>query len=419
MTAGTQPKTKAATALMLYMSAQNELASKATENIDAIRANVALHNLCLFIVEDTYANVDPGDPSVRITFRYPLPSGARKKDFHRESFANMDKTIGDPKVFQNFLTLAKNHFKQDGTNQKILILWGHGGGMVMLDEQQENGTVRARASIADFAEVLETQKELKFDIIAFDSCYMGVIEVMNQFREATSFALVSSTVVDADGYPYKKFIKDLKFKGSALDPKSAAALIAARYDEHYKKLLPGEERFLFTCDMSKIENSVKALNDLGEALFKLLGEDEQNDPMRDAISEALIAAHADFAYVPVLMFLRKLADRLASHPDQPRFKELYEAMDKLALEVRASFNGQLSDSGYTPTSPLIWCPDSKGIFLRDYKSYAQLDSSKNGTAGWISMWFKFHGIKEALGPDVVFKGKFRIGLPKSILFGLM
>lgn len=419
MTAKTQPETNAATAMMLYMSAQNELASKATENIDAIRSNVALHNLCLYIVEDTYDDVDPSDPNARVTFRYPLPRGARKKDFHRESFGGMDKTIGDPTVFKNFLALAKQHFKQDGTNQKILILWGHGGGMVMLDEEKANGTVQARASIVDFAEVLETQKELKFDILAFDSCYMGVIEVMNQFREATSFALVSSTVVDADGYPYKKFIKDLKAKGSALDPKSAAELIAARYDQHYKQVLPGEERFLFICDMSKIENCVTALNDLGEALIKLLGEEEQNDPMRDAISEALIAAHADFAYVPVLMFLRKLRDRLASHPDQPSFKELYEAMDKFALAVRASFSGQLSDSGYTPTSPLIWSPDSRGIFLRDHKDYAQLDSSKNGTAGWISMWLKFHGIKEALSPNPDLKGKFRIGLPKTVLFRLM
>ena len=419
MTAKTQPATKAATAMMLYMSAQNELASKATENIDAIRSNVALHNLCLYIVEDTYDDVDPSDPNARVTFRYPLPRGARKKDFHRESFGVMDKTIGDPTVFKNFLALAKQHFKQDGTNQKILILWGHGGGMVMLDEEKANGTVQARASIVDFAEVLETQKDLKFDILAFDSCYMGVIEVMNQFREATSFALVSSTVVDADGYPYKVFIKDLKTKGSALDPKSAAELIAARYDQHYKQVLPGEERFLFICDMSKIENCVTALNELGAALIKLLGEDEQNDPMRDAISEALIAAHADFAYVPALMFMRKLRDRLASHPDQPRFKELYEAMDKLALAVRASFSGQLSDSGYSPTSPLIWSPDSRGIFWRDHKDYAQLDSSKNGTAGWISMWFKFHGIKEELSPNPDLKGKFRIGLPKTVLFRLM
>jgi hypothetical protein len=80
---------------------------------------------------------------------------------------------------------------------------------------------------------------------------MGVIEVMNQFREATKFALVSSTVVDADGYPYKKFIGDLKQHGPALVPKSAAELIATCYNNHYKLLLPGEDRLLFICDMKK------------------------------------------------------------------------------------------------------------------------------------------------------------------------
>ena len=43
-----------ATAMMIYMSAQNELAKKARENIDDIMLNTALDHMCLYIVEDTY-----------------------------------------------------------------------------------------------------------------------------------------------------------------------------------------------------------------------------------------------------------------------------------------------------------------------------------------------------------------------------
>jgi hypothetical protein len=423
MPANTRAEIDAATAMMLYMSAQNELTNKATDNINAIRSNVVLDNLCLYIVEDTYQDLDRDETNVRTTFHYELPRGAVDGDFQRQSFGNMDKTVGDPNVFRKFLERAQEHFKKNSTRHKILILWGHGGGMVMLDEEKMNGTVLARASIAEFAEVLEQQSKLKnafkFDIIAFDSCYMGVIEVMNQFREATPFALVSSTVVDADGYPYKKIIKDLKEKGPMLKPKAAAELIATCYDDHYKLLLPEEERYLFTCNMKKIEACVDALNVFGDELAKLLGPDENDDRVRDAINEALIAAHADCAYVPVLIFLRKLEHRLTSVLDQDKLKNLKKAGGALAKAVKASFRGQLSDGGYTPTSPLIWSPDSRGIFLRDQEAYSQLDSSKKGTAGWVSMWRKFHGFKEALSPGAVITGKFRIGLPKSVLFGLM
>lgn len=413
---------KFATAMMIYMSAQNELATKARENIAAIRENTALDQMCLYIVEDTYD--DTPDPSTaRTTIHYELPPSAVDGHFVKPPlFPGINKAVTNPGVFNKFLIRANTHFTsfgQNETNQKILILWGHGGGMVMLDEDKEKGNSRARASIAEFAEVLERQKELEFDIIAFDSCYMGVIEVMNQFREATKFALVSSTVVAADGYPYKKFIGDLKTGGPDLQPETAAALIAACYDEHYKLLLPNEERYLFVCDMKEIEKCADALNKLGEELSKLLGEDEQNDPLRDAVDEALIAAHAESAYVPVLIFLRKLASRLQFRPDQNKLKDLYEAMDKLALAVKASFRGQLSDGGYTPTSPLIWSPENRGMFLRSHQAYNQLDSSMNGTGGWTKMWRKFHAIPDVLNIETAIPGKFTLGLPPSVLFNLM
>lgn len=409
-----------ATAMMLYMSAQNELAKKAKENIDDIKFNTDLDHMCLYIVEDTYDNT-PDDAMARETLHYELPPAATKHDF--VPVAGISKVVVNPNVFNLFLGQANAHFArfgQDHTRQKILILWGHGGGMVMLDEDKETGTARARASIADFVEVLEQQKELRFDIIAFDSCYMGVIEVMNQFRDATEFALVSSTVVDADGYPYKKFIGDLKQRGPILGPKGAADLIATCYNDHYRLLLPGEDRLLFICDMSEIKKCVDALNKLGDEMSGLLGPDASNDPVRDAINEALIAAHSDSAYVPVLMFLRKLESRLASHAVPGNLDELQDAMTALANAVKAAFTGgKLGDSGYMPTSPLIWSPDNLGIFLRDHEAYNQLDSSSNGTGGWVKMWAKFHGIQGAMNIGTVAPGKFRLGLPKLILFGQM
>lgn len=408
-----------ATAMMIYMSAQNELAQKARENIEDIKFNTNLDRMCLYIVEDTYD--DTLDQSLaRETFRYELPPAATKDDF--VPIPGESKAVSNPGVFNRFLAQANahfTHFGQSDTKQKILILWGHGGGMVMLDEDKEKGTARARASIADFVEVLETQKELKFDIIAFDSCYMGVIEVMNQFREATSFALVSSTVVDADGYPYKKFIGDLKRHGAALEPKEAADLIATCYNEHYKLLLPEEDRLLFICDMREVQKCVDALNKLGDEISSLLGPDPSNDPVRVAINEALIAAHADCAYVPVLMFLRKLGSRLASHA-VPNLEKLQDAMTALVNAVETAFiGGKLDDSGYMPTSPLIWSPDNLGIFLRDQPAYNRLDSSNNGTGGWTKMWRKFHGIPEVMNIERVVPGKFTLGLPKLVSFGLM
>jgi hypothetical protein len=150
-------------------------------------------------------------------------------------------------------------------------------------------------------------------------------------------------------------------------------------------------------------------------MSNLLGHDANNDPVRDAIGEALIAAHADSAYVPVLMFLRKLESRLAFHAVPINLEKLKEAVHVLAKAVGLAFSGgKLSDSSYMPTSPLIWSPDNKGIFLRDLQAYNQLDSSNNGTGGWTKMWAKFHGVQGIANIGEVVPGKVRLGLPKFL-----
>src|SRR5439155_4499049 len=111
--------------------------------------------------------------------------------------------------------------------QRILVLWGHGGGIYFLDENTEQGRAAAEASIPAFANVLEASSKrqtdpLRFDIIAFDACYMGVIETAAEFSNMADFVLASTTVVDQAGLPYGEIITDLKKNGRKLSPRQAA-----------------------------------------------------------------------------------------------------------------------------------------------------------------------------------------------------
>ena len=65
-----------------------------------------------------------------------------------------------------------------------------------------------------------------------------------------------------------------------------------------------------------------------------------------------------------------------------------------------------------PTWPLIWSPDSLGIFLRDQQAYNQLDSSANGIAGRARMWREFHGVPATMSIGLVRLPKLRLGLPR-------
>jgi len=403
---------KVATAMMLYMSAQNELSRQATENIADIAANVRLDNLAFYIMNDTFAEARRGGAAKRTTEVLRLPPGAAKRDFKARQLLP-DATVTDAAVFDGFLGEAETEFQSFATRQKILVLWGHGGGMVMLDEGEGSGA--ARASVVKFADTLEARAgsrtdPLRFDIIAFDSCYMGMIEGIHQFREIAGYALVSSTVVDASGYPYRAIVRRLKKEGPKLDPRRTARLISDEYNAHYRNLGPMRRRFLYACDMTRTAACISNLNTLGETIAGCFAPVRRGDPVRKALAQALLAAHNTMSYAGVLIFLDKLLGEMEGVIDAASFQRLSERAAALRGSVRDAFYGPLGDDGMVPTSPLIWCPVNPQEFRANVKRYAELDASAAGTAGWISMWRQYHGHQAAARQPMPRRSRFAMGV---------
>lgn len=386
----TQP---VATDIMIYMSAQNDLSSFAEENIEAIKSCVNLDTMSVFITLDTFVNGDIGDASTRRTFKYLLPPGATACDFKRQDLPIDNRDVHSPEVFSRFLDLATLHFGEGDRRQKILVLWGHGGGMFMLDEERRRGAERARASVAEFADALVRKAHekfpLAFDIVAFDSCYMCMIEAMHELRSATKFALCSSTLVAADGYPYDKITGELKRRGRDLAPQTSAELIAKTYNDHYREIFADGNRVLFVCDMSKIGRCVADLNALGDKLASLIVA-AADDRLREAIIQALIAAGVESSYVYVLRFLRALLIILEDFVKRGELAEVGRLAKKLEVSVRSAFSGDMGDTMARPVSPLIWAPFIRNTFDLYEADYNALAASDGGRGGWVSMWREFH-----------------------------
>jgi hypothetical protein len=407
-------KTKVATAMMFYMSAQNELAPRAQEDIDEISGNRKLENVALYILLDTKAQDPATRKEIRTTKIWALPAGARDTDFATPQ-TTPDVDVADSRVFSRFLGDAEDHFDTLETRQKILVLWGHGGGMVMLDQDPAPGQQLSRASIVDFAEKLEVrsrspQDPLRFDIIAFDSCYMGVLETMHQFRGFADYALVSSTVVDASGYPYKPIVANLIADGPALNPGLAAGMIRNEYNGHYEKLGRLKRRYLFSCDLTWIGACAGALNGVGREISKLLDADTPERRVRRALEEVHLAAHADASYVGVLIFLKKLLRRFEGIADAAAYAKLQASAEALRSNVMKAFAGPLGASGTVPTSPLVWCPLNKQEFNSGLHEYARLDVSGGGNGGWIAMLRKFHNDTRPIPWEAALTSRYAAGV---------
>jgi hypothetical protein len=405
-----------ATDLMLYMSAQNELTGYATENINAIASCGALDNISTYIMLDSFRNDVIPD-----TQAYLVPPGGLMSEAKNTVWS--DKVATSTDVLNRFLERARIHFGDGATCQKIMIFWGHGGGLQMLDEQKK-GTQLARASVADFAATLVERAQLatnrlKFDIIGFDACYMCMIEAMYELRDATSFVLCSSTVVEASGYPYKDIISGLKTNGPNLGPQSAAMFIAECYNTYYAALFQDKSPFLFVCDVSKVKNCVDVLNKIGATIISFIDRESYGTSVREAILQAQDSAGNDKSYVYVLKFFSLLTVKYETLLNRSEHAAFLLQTNQLAAAVRAAFRGNMGEDLAHQISPQIWTP----IFIEEFKKFEPIynglhssmnDRGEKGQAGWVSMWRSFHKLKTVSAPSNDAKRKFEMGLSKVV-----
>jgi Clostripain family len=413
----------APTNIMLYMSAENELSANALQNIEDIKACCPLDGISTYIMLDQMKNT-----SDMKTIIYRLPPGATQEQFQAFD-THQNKEASSPFVFNNHLSLARMHFAltpPPPPRQKILFLWGHGNGLVMLDEEQEQGMGRAQASIREFAKVLAKKAAdnatEEFDIIAFDACYMAVIETMHELRETTKFVLCSSTAVAAESFPYQTIYKALIKDDHSSSPKVAAELIArliARlYGEHYLAEYEDGSRFLFVCRMDKIGRTMTCLNELGSLLADLIVHDSPDGTLHSALTRVLVRAGAEADYLYVLDLLDSLQSVLRNILPAPTFQNVQKLCENLREAAIEAFEMTQGNMNSVSVSPKVWAPLHIGVYLTMAPFYNELESSDHGNAGWARLWKCYHnpmipaitpdleGIKDVLGlPSVAQSGR--------------
>jgi len=109
-----------------------------------------------------------------------------------------------------------------------LVIWGHGGGWI--------GTSLDKGDYLETSELITGLQEInaklgrEIDLIAFDACSMGSLEVLSSFSGLASFAVVSELQIPASGFPYDAILARI-----SLDPSMSTPDLAFCFVDEYVK----------------------------------------------------------------------------------------------------------------------------------------------------------------------------------------
>lgn len=156
---------------------------------------------------------------------------------------NLDEVnMGDSKTLRDFVEWSIENYPADNY---ALVISGHGKGWEGTSYDLTSGNDNLNLS-----ELKEALTGFDLDLIGFDSCQMGTIEVAYELKDIADVMVASENAVISDGWPYGKILESFN-SGNAIE---LGKLIVDKYYE--------SNRYGLT--MSVID--LKQINSVAEAL---------------------------------------------------------------------------------------------------------------------------------------------------------
>lgn len=247
------------------------------------------------------------------------------KGSFEEAWAALDAMpeadMGSPATLDAFIRYARESFP---AKRHAVILWDHGNGWVPpdvdlaadADDRRKATPVRAvchdatqgsMLSIADVRTAL-LAADPPTDILGFDACLMGMLEVAYEFAPCAAMMVASEKTIPATGWPYELVLEGL----AASDDLSARAAAAVMVDSYGRRYL-GDEPLAAT-DLAAAVELVSALNALLDSVLGAGGA----DAIADVAEACLASAPFDYyGYWDLGGLLDALAARASGKPWGP------------------------------------------------------------------------------------------------------
>lgn len=164
------------------------------------------------------------------------------------------KSMAQPDTLADFIRWGASNFPAE---RYELILWDHGGGTAAgygYDEYFPEDWM----SLSELAAALE-QGGCHFDMIGFDACLMGTVEMAYAVSPYADYMVASEEYIPQDGFSYTGWM-NLLGQNSSIDTEELGRCILDEYAAYYNEA-GGEEYTLSLLDLSKTEALNSSLAD--------------------------------------------------------------------------------------------------------------------------------------------------------------
>ena len=189
-----------------------------------------------------------------------------EKDYVNVVQTYPEQNLGDPQVCIDFVNTVKSLYP---ANKYVLDFWNHGNGWdyVCWDEGDDDWFLNP-----DLATIMDAVGYI--DIVCFDACDMGQIDVYYEFLGHAGYIVGSEESVPIDGYPYDTLAQDL-VDNPTWTPERYATEMVTNYGEYYSGMKGYDWAMLSAIDGSQLPALTTSFTDWTSEMTAALAKNKR------------------------------------------------------------------------------------------------------------------------------------------------
>ncbi len=188
--------------ILVYMDGDNNLEEFAFDDLNAMELVGSTEEIMVLVYVDFYdAYYAPFSHAK--CFEITLGTTGLIESSELVTSLPHEPNMADWRVLRDFINFGQNYAPAE---HYLLIIWDHGAGLYGLCSDDTSGDIM---EINELGLALASGPIDPIDIVAFDACLMGQIEVAYQIREYAEYLVFSEAGIPVTGYPYEEILSDL------------------------------------------------------------------------------------------------------------------------------------------------------------------------------------------------------------------
>ena len=255
--------------VLVYMDADNNLELPGLLDLNEMEAAGSSEQVNVIVQIDRALGETSLDGDWSETRRYRILGDDDRNLLNSEPLQSLgEQNMGDPAVLADFISWGVQSFP---ANRYALILWDHGAGWsgIAYDGDAPTFDNGDHISLPDLeaalAQALPKTDVATLDVIGFDACLMGQLDVFQAVQPYARYAVGSEELTPGLGWDYEALLRNL-YATPAVDGRSLATQMVNDFLTFYTAVQPDDFVTMSAVDLSQLEGLTQAVEQLAGAL---------------------------------------------------------------------------------------------------------------------------------------------------------